>query len=161
MNADTALGRGRLTGIADGVYSLLLGRQPPAPASNPLVLLVYSVLFGAVILQLIGIVRSIVMARRWQRQPERRPHGRKLVLRHLVLPTITNLGWAAFALLILPNVLSSSLAMLTLQIPDVAYLLIASGAVAVTWTVVRTLLLVRAARTDRVSSRFAIAPSRA
>jgi CubicO group peptidase (beta-lactamase class C family) len=161
MNADTALGRGRLTGIAEGVYSLLLGRQPPAPESSPPVLVIYGVLVGAVILQLIGMFRSIVTARRWQRQPERRPHGRKLVLRRLALPAITNLGRAALALPILPNVLSSSLSMLTLQIPDVAYLLIASGSVALIWTALRPLLLARATRTARASSRFAMAASRA
>ena len=161
MNADTALGRGRLTGIAEGIYSLLLGRQPQAPESSPLVFVIYGVLLGAVGLQLIGMLRSIVTARRWQRQPERKPDGRKLVLRHLALPAINNLGWAALALLILPSVLSNSLAMLTLQIPDVAYLLIASGAVALIWTAARTLFLTRAARTDRVASQFALAASRA
>jgi CubicO group peptidase (beta-lactamase class C family) len=161
MNADTAFGRGRLTGIAEGVYSLLLGRQPPASESSPLVFVIYGVLVGAVILQLIGMLRSIVTARRWQRQRERRPHGRTLVLRHLALPALTNLMWAVFALLVLPSVLVGSLAMFTLQIPDVAYLLIASGAVALIWTVVRTVMLIRAARTDGLSARFAMAVSRA
>jgi hypothetical protein len=60
------LGRGALTGIGEGVYSLLLGRVPsPPPSSTPQ--LVLNGLFAAIVMiQAAGMARSVVLLRRWQ-----------------------------------------------------------------------------------------------
>jgi hypothetical protein len=46
MNVETALGRGRLTGIADGVYGLLVDRAPPSAKITSAATLV---IFGALL----------------------------------------------------------------------------------------------------------------
>ncbi len=86
MNADTALGRGRLTGIADGVYSMLLGRELPPEESSPLTLAIYGALLVIVALQVGGMLRTGITLRRWQLQPEVRPSGRTRLFRHVVVP---------------------------------------------------------------------------
>ena len=146
MNADTALGRGRLTGIADGVYDLLLGREPAAPAATAPATGLYALLVGIVLVQGAGMGRSLVALRRWPARPERRPRGRSGIGRHVALPLATNLAWAALTLLLLPRLLGGSLALMTLQLPDVAALLLVSGAVALAWAALRTALAVRALR---------------
>jgi membrane protease YdiL (CAAX protease family) len=143
MNADTALGRGRLTGIADGVYSLMLGREAPAPASNTPSVVLYTVLLGVVLVQVAGMVRSRIVLGRWTARPERRPRGRWGITRQIALPLATNLAWAALTLLLLPRLLGGSLALVTLQMPDVASVLLASGGVALAWAALRTALIVR------------------
>jgi CubicO group peptidase (beta-lactamase class C family) len=159
MNADTALGRGRLTGISEGVYGLLLGREPAPSESNVRTLLVYAVLVGVVLVQLIGMLRTLLMLRRWSAQPERRPRGSFKLAWHLGQPLITNLAWAAVALLVLPNLFGGS--MVRLQIPDLAYLLTVSGGIAVAWAACRTVLVLRAVRAPRPSARLAVVLSRA
>jgi len=121
MNVDTALGRGRLTAIADGVYSLLLGRELPPDESSPLTLAIYAVVLLIMVIQTGGMVRTMFVLRRWRVQPERRPRGRMPLTRHVVVPAVTNVIWAGLALVVLPMVLGGSLAMLQLQIPDIAY----------------------------------------
>jgi hypothetical protein len=161
MNADTALGRGRLTGISEGVYSLLLDREPPPVESNGPTLVIYGTLLVIVAIQIGGMLRTVVTLRRWRAEQHGRPTGRKPLLRQVVLPALSNLVWAGVALVGLPTVLGGSLAMLQLQIPDIAYVLMVSGGVALAWAVLRSLLVSAALRHEPESARLVMAPSRA
>jgi CubicO group peptidase (beta-lactamase class C family) len=150
MNADTALGRGRLTGIGQGVYSLLLGRQVPAAEQSNATLIVYGLLLTAVGIQVAGIARSALLLRRWQGRRERRPRGRWALARHVGLPLVANLAWAGATLLMVPLVLGGSLLLLTLQMPDVGYTLAGSGLIALVWAARRTALFMHALRAVRL-----------
>jgi hypothetical protein len=55
-----------------------------------------------------------------------------------------NLTWAGVTLVVLPTVLASSLTLLILQIPDIGYVLLASGATALGWAATRTALVMLA-----------------
>ena len=127
--------------IADGVAAMLLGRQPPARTTSFLPLLAYGVLFLTLLVQLTFIIRSIMQFRRWQRLPERQPHGRRRLLWHAALPLIGNLIWALLVLLGLPA--TNNLTMLSYQIPDFTYVLLVSGVIALLWGIVRTIWVYR------------------
>jgi hypothetical protein len=93
MNGSNHLRLAGMDGIANGVVSLLLGHQPPPePFEQAKVLLFVVVAIGA--LQVLGIVRSDVLVRRWRRQPERRPHGVLRIGLRVVVPMGANLLWA-------------------------------------------------------------------
>ena len=49
--------------------------------------------------------------------------------------------WALVALALLPELFGGSLALMTLQAPDVGHTVVASGAVALAWAVIRTILV--------------------
>jgi hypothetical protein len=136
MNADTLLEPGRNHAIADGVTSLLLNGQPPAPSGSR-AWMVYLVLLGIMSIQVAGMVWSLITLRRWQAQPERRPQGRWQLGWHVIRPLILNLVWA---IVVLAGIAKLSLPDLLLGAPDLASVLLASGIVALVWAVVRTVL---------------------
>jgi hypothetical protein len=136
MNAENSLDlfvRGRMGSIAEGVASLLEGEEPPAPPSSLPIFLVYAVLFGALVLQVGLMARSASLLR-----GRRRPGGRFGWKSRAALALVLNLLWAGFVLVLLPKQLGVSLLTLAQGMPDVAYLLLASGVVALAWGVVRT-----------------------
>ena len=149
---DEVSGANRLTGIANGVTSLLVGQAPPAAASNMPTLLAYAALAGVVALQLAGMVRSTAALRRWRAQPERAPRGWLQVLLHVGLPLLVNLAWALAVLVGMPRVFGVPLAVLVAGIPDFGSILVVSGATALGWSVLRTALAWAALRERRAPS---------
>jgi hypothetical protein len=83
------------------------------------------------------MVWSLITLRRWQAQPEHRPHGRWRLRWHIIRPLIVNLVWA---LVVLIGIAKLSLPDLLLGAPDLASVLLASAVVALVWAVVRTVL---------------------
>ena len=74
MNAENSIDlflTGRMGTISEGVTSLLEGRDPAPPPSRIPTFLVYTVLFGVLVLQMRGIMRWVAALRRG-----RLPHGR-------------------------------------------------------------------------------------
>jgi hypothetical protein len=129
-----------------------------------------------VVLQLLGIARSVVLLRRWRAQPARRPRGLIRVTVRVVLPLLVGLAWALVCLVGLP-MLGGSLreaaadigrllaadadwllvavlddlhwahrASLLLTTPDLGWLLVASGTVSLVWGVTRAILAVSTLR---------------
>jgi len=138
---DDQFGPKRLQGIATGVISLLIGRQPPPSASNWSVLMLYSAILGIMVAQAVGMLRSVAMLRRWRARPEEQPRGWLGISRRVVLPLISNASWGLIILVGLPRVVGP-LPVLMVGIPDLGPLLIGSGVVALGWGVLRTLLAV-------------------
>ena len=103
--SEPGLGRGRLTGIPDGVYSLLLDREPPPAESSAATLVIYGSLLVIVAIQVGRKLRSAFMLRHWRAQPQVRPRGRTRMIRHVVVPGLSNLAWAGVALVGLPTLL--------------------------------------------------------
>jgi len=148
-NAQNVLDGGdRMHQTAFGVLSLLAGRQPPAAESNNVLQLILLVLVGITALMVIGMIRSIVVLRRWRTQPGCRPHGRRGILWHVVLPLVLHLALALLFLVGLPQVLfQSPLPPFFLWLPDYGYTLLIGGLLALVWAVVRTMLAYAALRT--------------
>jgi hypothetical protein len=137
----------RFQGIDDGVMSMLVGRQPP-PVSNydvqVLMILVFAL--GACVLQILGIVHSIGLLRRWRARPVRRPRGAVGVARRVVLPLVLNLLWALVCLVIVPQ--WAEVPLLRLVLVDVGLVVVASGAVALVWGILRAVLAFFVLRTS-------------
>jgi CubicO group peptidase (beta-lactamase class C family) len=136
MNAENSVDlflSGRMGTIADGVTSLLAGRKPSPPPSGLAGFLVYAVLFGVVALQARGMTRSVAALRRGRLRGGR--PGPRL---RIVLSLASNLGWALLVLVLLPKQLGLGLPVLAQGLPDLAYVLLVSGVVALGWGIAGT-----------------------
>ena len=136
MNAENSVDlfvRGRMGTVAEGVASLLVGREPPAPPSRIGIFVGYAALFGAIALQLSGMIRATAALRR-----RRVPTGRFGWRSRTCLALALNLAWAFLVLVLLPRQLGAPLLTLAQGLPDYAYVLLASGVVALVWGVTRT-----------------------
>jgi hypothetical protein len=136
MNAENSLDlfiNGRMGTIADGVTSLLEGREPASPPSNAAIFIVYGALFALLVLQARGIARSVVALRRGRiRRGRIGPWWRIGFLLAL------SLVWAVFVLVLLPKQLGLPLSIVATGFPDLVYLLLASVLIALGWAVVKT-----------------------
>jgi CubicO group peptidase (beta-lactamase class C family) len=135
------LNGGRLQGLSSGVISLLHGQTPPDVPMPHHPIFASAMLLVAVVavLQLLGIVRSVVLLRRWRTQHNRRPRRRRAVALRVGLPLVSNVGWGLFMLIGFPQLLYP-LSPILLIVPDLGYLVVVSGVVALSWGFVRTVL---------------------
>lgn len=141
--------------IANGVTSLLAGREPPSSPSRIPSFLVYAVLFGVLVLQARGIVRSVVALRNG-----RLGTGRVSPWWRIGFSLALSLAWAAFVLVLVPKQLGVSLRVAAQGFPDLAYMLITSAVIALGWGVVRTAwacVVLRDARRSEGAARVATA----
>jgi CubicO group peptidase (beta-lactamase class C family) len=135
MNAENSLDlftTGRMETIGDGVTSLLEGREPEPPPSNIASFIVYAALFALLVLQAVGIARSVVALRRGRVR-----RGRIGPWWRLGLTLVLSLAWALFVLVLVPKQLGLPLSVLATGFPDLVYLLLASALVALGWAVVK------------------------
>jgi len=130
-------------GIASGVLTLLGGNQPPASARPfPTIQLA---LLAALIIQVLGVIRSVNIFKRWHTQPASMPQGRTKIVLGIGLPLIINLLWAMILLIVLPSMQGARL--FDLRILDTGQEAIASGFLALGWGIVRTVFAYRTVRT--------------
>ena len=148
MNGSNHLRLGGPAVIANGVMARLLGVGPPPEPFNEAMALFFIVLaVGA--LQVLGIVRSVVLVRRWRKHPELRPHGVLRVGLRVVVPIVPNLLWAVICLVLLPWLSQTPLS--TMVATDSGLVQVLSGAVALVWGVVlRPVVALSALRTKSV-----------
>jgi CubicO group peptidase (beta-lactamase class C family) len=131
-----------ITGIAAGVTDLLVSEElQPIPQSNSY-LTILKVLVAVDAILLIGMIWSVVTLRRWHAQPERRPRGWLRVGGRVVVGLVPYLLWALVCLVGLPQYFRWSLEGLLLEVPDFGYALVLSGAIALIWGVLRTVLMI-------------------
>src|SRR5215210_3409087 len=135
------LNGGGLQALSGGVISQLHGQAPPDVPMPHHPILASAMLLVAVvsILQVLGIVRSVVLLRRWRTQPHRRPRRRWVVALRVGLPLVLNVGWGLFMLIGYPSLLYP-LSATMLLVPDLGYLVVVSGVVALSWGIVRTVV---------------------
>jgi CubicO group peptidase (beta-lactamase class C family) len=135
MNAENSLDlftNGRMGTIAAGVTSLLEGQEPPSPPSSVAIFIVYGALFGLLAMQARGIVRSVVALR-----GGRVRRGRIGPWWRIGFSLVLSLVWALFVFVLVPKQLGLPLSILATGFPDLVYLLITSGLVALVWAVVK------------------------
>jgi CubicO group peptidase (beta-lactamase class C family) len=124
----------RMATISEGVTSLLEGREPSPPPSNIISFLIYAVVFGVIVLQVRGLTRSVVDLR-----GGRIRGGRVGPWWRIGLSLTVSLAWALLVLVLLPKQFGVSLRVLAQGFPDLAYILIISGVVALVWGPVRAI----------------------
>jgi CubicO group peptidase (beta-lactamase class C family) len=147
MNAQNSLDlfvNDRMATISEGVTSLLEGRDPEPPPSMIAIFLVYAAVFALVVLQARAIAGSA--AALWRGQVA---GGRGGPWLRIGLWAALGLAWAFLVLVLLPKQLGLSLLVIAQGFPDLAYILLASGLVALVWTVVRPTWSYFALRTRR------------
>ncbi len=149
MNAEDSLDlfvSGRMGTLADGVTSLLEGREPPSPPSNMPIFIVYALLFALLVLQARGIAKSAVALHRGDVRPRRLgPWWR------VGLTLFVSLLWAAFVLILVPKQLGLPLSVLATGFPDLVYLLLVSALVALGWAVVKAVWTFTALRGEEAA----------
>ena len=145
MNGSNHLELDGMNQIANGVMARLLGvESPPEPFNEAKALFFVVLAVGA--LQVLAIVRSVVLARRWRRQPERRPHGVLRIGLRVVVPVVVNLLWAGICLLLPWFLVRTPLSIMV--VTDNGLVQVLSGVVALVWGVVlRPVVVLLALRT--------------
>ena len=136
MNGSNDLRTADMDTTAKGVVARLVGvESPPSPglAQEPF-MIAFLVILAAGVLQAIGIVRSVVLVRRWRAEQARRPRGVVGVGLRVGLPPVLNLLWAVTLLVVLPPFFS--LPLQTLVLLDVGWVVLLSAGVALVWGVV-------------------------
>jgi CubicO group peptidase (beta-lactamase class C family) len=147
-----------IDGIAGGVMSLLVGRPRP---------LVPFEVFGAIflgllvvgVLQVIGLVRSVVLLRRWRAEPARRPRSVVGVVGRVGLPLLLNLAWVGLLLRFFVEGLTVEHVLL-LMLSDLGWMGLVSGVVALGWGILRAVLAFLVLRKGS-APKAAIAPAAA
>ena len=148
MNGSNDLRQGSLDRAAKGVVARLVGvESPPSPGpfQDPAMIAVLAILAVGVF-QVFGIVRSLVLLRRWRAHPARRPRGILRAGLRVIVPLGFNLLWAVTLLVVFPHMLS--LPLQTLVFLDMGVVVLLSGGIALVWGVVlRPVLALLALRT--------------
>ncbi len=125
----------RFEEIGWGIAKLLTGSSP-----NTAHVLdstwTYLVFFGVVAVQILGMARTLTLLRRWRREPASRPSGLSAAIRRIALPSAMNVAWGLLIFLALP-LMFAPIRVLTSAIPDIGYLLLISGSIALLWSAVR------------------------
>jgi hypothetical protein len=96
-----------------------------------------AIVLAVLALQMFGLVRSVVLLRRWRTQPQQRPRGWRGLIWHIALPLALNLVVAALMLGAFPWLFGISLPMMLLEQPDLAWLMVVSGLFALGWGATR------------------------
>ena len=113
------------------------------------------VILAVGVLQVFGIVRSVVLARRWRAGAVRRPHGVLGVGLRVGLPLVLNLLWVVTLLVVLPPLFS--LPLQTLVFLDIGWVVLLSGGLALIWGVVlRPVLALLALRAKGIPGEASI-----
>jgi CubicO group peptidase (beta-lactamase class C family) len=145
---DEFFGSRRMTGIANGVAGMLIGEDAPEPSSSSTSLwVVYGVVLGILVMQVVGIVRSVRTIRGWRAAPLLRPMGALRIGLRVGLPLLVSWTWALLVLVGLPQVIRAPLPAVLMGLPDLGYPLVASAVLAFGWGLVRVIWAIRTLRT--------------
>jgi CubicO group peptidase (beta-lactamase class C family) len=131
-----------LSDFGGGVAALLAGDQPtPVPFAR----MIPWILRGQLLipaLQIVGVVATLRLLRRWRLDPKRRPSGGRKWGVYILLPLIPNL---LVALTLIP-MLGKTRGYLMLYMPDYSWIALVCGSFAGIWAFLRTGLILRTLR---------------
>jgi len=138
-----------LSDFGSGVAALLAGNQPsPIPPVGMIPWMLRGLLLIPA-LQIVGVVATLRLLRRWRLDPARQPSRGRLWGQHILLPLIPNL---LIASTLIP-MLGKTRGYLMLYMPDYSWTALVCGSFAWIWMFLRTgLILLTPRRTGRVQS---------
>jgi CubicO group peptidase (beta-lactamase class C family) len=131
----------RFEEIGWGIANLLTGGIPKTEHVRDQVI-TYAVFVGLVAVQLLGMARTAALLARWRREPSTRPTGLAATVGRLGLPSAANLLWGLLIFVWLPMQFAP-VEILTWAVPDIGYLLLFSGLIALAWSAIRATLVYR------------------
>ena len=146
---DEISGAYQMKAFADGVTTLVVGEQLPAPAASTPLLILYGITLIVVAIQGTGMLRSARTLRQWRAEPEKRPDGTAGLAWQIFLPLVLNILWVFVVLAGLPKVFGTSLSVLVTGMPDIGTTLVASALIALVWGMLRTVLVYSASLARR------------
>jgi CubicO group peptidase (beta-lactamase class C family) len=120
--------------------ALLAGKQPKPNVALRLIPWILRAQLLVPVLQMAGLVSTFRRLRRWEWHPDQRPHGGWAWVRHLLIPLMPNFLLAR----IFGPMLVKNRAYLRIYMPDTFWLAAISGGFALTWSLVRTRLILKA-----------------
>ncbi len=138
INANHFMGQMMFGELGAGMVARLAGKPPPALWFGVIPWLLRSLLLIPA-LQIAGVATTLWRLRQWRQSPVRRPNGRQLWGRHILLPLIFN---GATALTLTP-ILGRMRGFLMLFMPDVFWTTLICGGFALLWGFLRTGLILR------------------
>jgi CubicO group peptidase (beta-lactamase class C family) len=144
---DEFFGSRRMTGIAYGVTGLLIGEEPAATSSSRSLWVIYGVVLGILVIQAVGMARSVRTIRGWHTDPLRRPTGALRIALRVGLPLLVSWTWVLVVLVGLPRVIRAPLPAMLMGLPDLGYPLVASAVLAFGWGLARAIWAIRTLRT--------------
>lgn len=140
-NANHAMMKMTFDEMGMGAAQRLAGERPTRTIFGALHLGMRAMLLIP-ILQIVGVIATLRLIRRWRANPEHRPSRGLMWRQHILLPLIPNL----LAALTLVPVLSKMRGWVRLFMPDFSWIAWISGGFAVIWAFLRTGLILRALR---------------
>jgi CubicO group peptidase (beta-lactamase class C family) len=147
VNASNQLSGPNVGALANEVRRLLMGQAPrPVRKAAGLFTPPLGALAVLLVVQLLAAVHTLQIARRWKRDPARRPRGRLRLTWHFVLPALAGMGVVRFLAFGLPRAADTNLSGVRLFAPDAGLLIVASVAFVSVWVPIRTVLLQRSMR---------------
>jgi CubicO group peptidase (beta-lactamase class C family) len=127
------------------IVELVLEQPPTVFPVNRIPSIMYGVLLVIVVIQLGGMMLTLVRIQRWQ-SGRSRPHSQGAKVLQIGLPLVLNLAWGLLALVGIARFLGAPLSIMQYLVPSFGYTLLVSGVVALGWAVVRTVLVYFALR---------------
>jgi len=146
-NANHGMMKVTLDEFGLGAAQQLAGERPEGTIFGALYLGMRAMLLIP-ILQIISVIGTLRLLRRWRAKPELRPSRGRIWSQHILLPLIPNL---LVSLTLLP-MLSEMRGWVRLFMPDYSWIAWISGGFAVIWTFLRTGLILRAQRKSPTSN---------
>jgi CubicO group peptidase (beta-lactamase class C family) len=131
--------------VGDGVAALLAGEQPP-PIRLGFLPWVMRALPLIPLLQIVGVLATLRLLRRWRQNPALRPGGGLFWGQHVLLPLIPNFSLAAILVYLRA---SGLLRFMHLYMPDLSWVARISGGFAGIWAFLRSGLIVQTLRKPR------------
>jgi len=146
-NAENYLSGPAVGSLGREVRQLLMGRTPqPIRTASGLFTPTLLALALLLVVQALAALHTLIVARRWKRNPQRRPRGHLRLAWHFVLPLLATGALAVLLLVVMPRMNDADFANVRIHAPDAALLGVLSVAFACVWAPVRTVLLLRSLR---------------
>jgi hypothetical protein len=158
MNSNNRVTGARMRGIAYGVSSLLLGRQPAPIETNASGTDFRHIIGGLAAVQAVAMIWSAITLRRYVRRTAAGVVGsRWSVARQIVPPLLLYLALALVFLAGVPMLFSGyHWALVLLLLPDFGWIALVAGLLALGWSVIRTgVVLAVLSRRSRASASAA------
>jgi CubicO group peptidase (beta-lactamase class C family) len=140
FNVNHAMMKMTLDEMGMGAAERLAGRLP-APSRFGAVPWVMRSLLLVPVLQIVGVIATLLLLRQWHHHPEQRPSGVRMWGRHVLLPLIPNLSLVAFPVLLR---VKRFFGFTKFFMPDVAWIAMICGGFAGVWSILRTGLILKA-----------------
>jgi CubicO group peptidase (beta-lactamase class C family) len=134
------LGDLRIPAVAVNAAELLVGQPPTVFPVSRTPTLFLGVLLFAVAVQAAGMARTGLLLRRWHCRLEQRPQGWRAVAVRMGLPLVCNVVWGLVALVGVPMLFGLPLSYVRYAAPDFGAILVASGVIALGWSILRSAL---------------------